>query len=85
MIRHALVLCTLPSDAMLVLDQDAVGGEVELIPDGLEGHSDPLILEEEPGTILSEFTFGFIRGNGLSVALLKFISNEATSERPRDE
>ena len=67
MIRHALVLRTLPGDALLVLDKDAVGSEEELVPDGLKGHSDPFILEEEPGTIFSEFTFGFIRGNGLSV------------------
>ena len=67
MIGAALVLGTLPSDAVLVLDQDAVGGEVELVPDGLEGHSDPLILEEEPGAILPEVALGFIRGEGLGV------------------
>ena len=67
MIRHALVLRTLPSDAVLVLDQYAVGGEVELIPDGLEGHADPLILKKEPGTILPEFALSSIRVDGLSV------------------
>ena len=64
---HALVLCTLPSDAMFVLNQDAVGGEIELVPDGLEGHSDVLILQQEPGTILPEFAFGLICGDGFGV------------------
>ena len=67
MIGHALVLGTLPSDAMFVLNQDAVGGEIELIPDGLEGHSDVLILQQKPRTILPEFTLGFICGDGLGV------------------
>ena len=67
MIGHALVLCTLPSDAMFVLHEDAVGGEIELIPDGLEGHSDVLILQQEPGTILPEFALGLICGDGFGV------------------
>ena len=67
MIGHALVLGTLPSDAMFVLNQDAVGSEVELVPDGLEGHSDVLILQQEPGTILPEFALGLICGDGFGV------------------
>ena len=66
-IGHGLVLRALPGDAVLVLDQDPMGGEVELVPDGLEGHPDPLILEEEPGAVLPEFSLGFIRGNGSGV------------------
>ena len=67
MIGHALVLGTLPSDAMFVLHQDAVGSEVELVPDGLEGHPDVLILQQEPRTILPEFALGLICGDGFGV------------------
>ena len=67
MIWHALVLGALPSDAMFVLNQDAVGGEVELVPDGLEGHPDVLILQQEPRTILPEFALGLICGDGFGV------------------
>ena len=67
MIGHALVLGTLPSDAMFVLHQDAVGGEIELVPNGLEGHSDVLILQQEPRTILPEFALGLICGDGFGV------------------
>ena len=67
MIGHALVLCALPSDAMFVLHQDAMGGEIELVPDGLEGHSDVLILQQQPRTVLPEFVLGLICGNGFGV------------------
>ena len=67
MIGHALVLCALSSDAMFVLHQDAMGGEIELVPDGLEGHPDVLILQQEPGTILPEFALGLICGDGFGV------------------
>ena len=67
MIGHALVLCALSSDAMFVLHQDAMGGEIELVPDGLEGHPDVLILQQETGTILPEFALGLICGNGFGV------------------
>ena len=67
MIWHALGLGALPSDAMFVLHQDAVGCEVELVPDGLEGHPDVLILQQEPRTILPEFALGLICGDGFGV------------------
>ena len=48
----ALVLCPLAGDSVLVLEQNPVGGEEELVTDGLEGQVDGLILQEESRAIL---------------------------------
>ena len=52
MVWTALVLSPLACDSVLVLEQNPVGGEEELVTDGLEGQVDGLVLQEESRAIL---------------------------------